>query len=172
MTPEREQYNGILKRFAAEIQPGSAVCDIGKSGKHDYSPLFDGSTFVTIDRNPDREADILVDLERPYPVQLSESYDVLLCTGVTENCDNPVALLIGCRGLVKTGGRALFGIMLVGYPISDKADFTRYTPNGALRLLERSCFEVKEATIVHRNEIPTYLFASCLAVSQIACCQN
>lgn len=161
MSPERILWNARVDVLAADLPNVSEVRDVGVSGSHSYRAAFARQRYQTIDREPKKRPDILLDLEGPIPDLLARTADVVLCNGVTETCGNPFALVRGVRAILKPHGRALFGVMLAGYPIGEKADLTRFTPAGAVHLVETAGFRVLSVEQCRRGDIPSYAFLLC-----------
>lgn len=159
LTPERIKYHELLEGVILSETPHDAkVYDIGKSSHHDYKPLFNGREYITVDRDPGKEPDLLVDLDKEgWPADLLMSADLILCNGVTEQCANPFRLCSRLRGLIKSGGMAFFGIASLSYP-PYSTDYTRFTPEGAERLVRQAGFGVIQKWIVERRNLPSYVY--------------
>jgi hypothetical protein len=146
----------LLREFAATLPERAVVYDIGKSRSHDYRETFQRQTYLTVDRDSRKRPGILLNLETASTK--CTPCDALLCNGVLETCDDPCALLSGCRRLLALNGVALFGIMSAGYPVGTRSDYWRLTPAGALRLLDRTGFTELRADPILRFGIPSYLY--------------
>lgn len=162
MTPERKAFHEALRRFIDRLPDDALVYDIGRTHAHEYREWFSRHRYVSIDRNPKANADYLIDVETYTVDELENGADALVCNGVTESASDPFKLISGCYRLTKDGAVALFGIRLLGYPLSPKHDYTRFTPDGAVRLLESAGFRQITGHIVYsENNIPSYSLLEC-----------
>jgi len=158
MTQERTFLNEVmLERFRNYLQDGQLLYDIGKPA-YDYESIFSKQIYKTVDCNPAVNPDIVCDIEA---IRCPNDFnaEAVICNGVAEQCENPFNVVRGIDWMMKDGAVALFGIISVGYPIYD-TDYVRFTPNGALRLLQRH-FRLLEHEIVRRDGIPSYIYAIC-----------
>lgn len=166
ITPEREMYHKLLAEFAASLPDGALVYDIGRTHAHEYREWFPRQRYMSIDRNPKAEPDILADVESDIiSYELLNSAGALVCNGVTESATDPFALVRGCNEVVNGNKPALFGIRLTGYPLSENHDLTRFTFAGAANLLRQGRFTIVRAVPVFREGTadPTYGFFFCNA---------
>lgn len=157
MTPERKHYNEvILPKFIKEfVKPGDCVIDVGKPNDGwGYREMFKGTDYKTLDCNINLKPDILDDME---DTKLSECADVIICYGVTEQCENPFKLVEGLRKILKPGGYGLIGIMSIGFPMIQDWDLLRFTAQGAGQLLQD--FELIDFEVKNRGEIPSQIYA-------------
>src|SRR6185503_14443596 len=163
-SPERNEFNSWLSRFRDIMKDGALVYDIGKSHLHDYKTIIEaerGLRYRSIDRDPDKKPDIIADVELDGSI---DQADAAICNGVIEQSDDPVGVIKGAARLVKMGGYVLFVIISVGYPLFER-DFCRFTPNGVIRVLNNSGFEIKDFHIITRDALPSYVFSICKKVS-------
>lgn len=154
---ERQNFNQWLDKFSDMIPKYSTVLDIGKSHLHDYAPYFKGHNYKTVDRDPSKKPEVLVDVEKPWA---HDPVDAIICNGVLEQSDDPVQVIRGVTGVLKVGGWALFGIISVGYPLFER-DFCRFTPNGVIRILNMFGMEILDFHIINREQLPSYIFSIC-----------
>lgn len=158
LSPERLRFNELLEELKSELKPGATIYDIGKSALHDYRPFFHGFRYKTIDCDPLKTPDYVLDVEIPGSAFKVKSADAIIVHGVLEQCNDPVRMLQGALMLLKAGGKALFGLISVGYPLYEN-DRIRITPNGVEHYL-------KGLKIVHQETIfrpegenlPSYIF--------------
>lgn len=162
MTPEREKYHELLPEFAASLPDGALVYDIGRTHAHEYRHWFPRQKYISIDREAKAAADYHIDIETDERDEIAGWADALLCNGVTESATNPFKLVQGCYDLLRPSRNALFGIRLLGYPLSPKHDFTRFTPQGAVHLVESAGFhQLLESVVFSADAVPTYSFITC-----------
>lgn len=135
------------------------VYDIGVSAQWGgcYRQWFKHTRYETIDINPEKKPTHLLDVESAH--LLPSPCDVLICNGVTEQCNDVAALLRGCHALCKRNAFALFGCAALGYPMYGRNDRFRFTPHGLVAYLDRAGFK----EIKHLEFQNTYLFATCTA---------
>ena len=162
MSPEREEYH---RQIAAQLErlggkPG-VIIDIGVSTTHDYRKMFANHCHLTVDREPRKKPDYVIDLEKDFPSV--PRADLILCNGVTETCGDPFAVVRNIRRMMHGPDTVLFGIMLLGYPLGTKADFTRFTPIGAERLVQSAGFKIQSSSLVYRDAVPSYAFVTAVA---------
>lgn len=157
LSPERLRFVEHLDTFVSELKPNSLVYDIGKSHIHDYRPLFSRHRYKTIDCDANKRPDYVLDIERPESAFKVPSADAIIVHGVYEQCSNPWALLKGASLLLKSKGKALFGLISVGFPLFD-FDRQRITPSGVDNFLQG--FNLKTKDIVYRDKIPSYVFVN------------
>lgn len=161
LTAERQRYHQFLNLIKVLMWPGAIVYDIGKSIAHDYVGQFAAQKYKTIDRDPDKTPDIVLNIEGLCcPEEYVDLCHFVLCNGVVEQCDNPYDLLAGVNAILKPGGFALLGIISVGYPIYSM-DRVRFTPSGARYLVERYGFKIENEDVVERDGVPSYVFMIC-----------
>lgn len=154
ITPERAKYHEFQDKLKHYIKKGSLIYDIGRSDSHNYNDKFTDYDYKTIDRLERKNPDILLDLEKD-PINLPKA-DVIICNGVTEQCDNPFKIRETIGSLLKDDGYVLFGILSIGFEIYG-TDYIRFTPNGVERFLRD--YKILEKGIVYRNDIPSYVLA-------------
>lgn len=163
ITPERERYHEILAHTASSLPDGALVYDIGRTHAYEYREWFPKQRYLSIDRTPKAEPDILLDVERLDELTTEKSLeraDLVLCNGVLESATDPFELLRQIRSLLKFRKSVLFGIRLTAYPLSTNHDYFRFTEKGALAELNR-LYNVRYYETVLRDGIPSYLYASC-----------
>lgn len=161
ISEERKTYHSMIREFREMLKaPSPIIYDIGKTPKHDYASWFEGSDFKTIDINPRKNPDMLLDVESPNIMpSLKSTAHGILCNGCTEQCGNPFNLMRGVHDLLRMNGMALFGIISIGYPIFEFDRF-RFTPNGAQFALENCGFRLLKTQVVERIAgTPSYFFA-------------
>lgn len=162
MTPEREKYHELLAEFAKSLPDGALVYDIGRTDAYEYREWFPKQKYVSIDRAAKAAADYQIDVETDEVDEIEGWADGLVCNGVTEAATNPFALVAGCHRLMKDGGIALFGVRLLGYPMSMQHDYTRFTPEGAIRLLKSAGFrQIASQVVLSGADVPTYALMDC-----------
>lgn len=157
-SPERLRFNELLKELKSELKPGSIVYDLGKSIHWDYRPFFHGFKYKTIDCDGSKGPDYVMDIEVPGNALRVKSADALIVHGVLEQCNDPVKMIHGALMLLKPGGKALFGLISVGYPLYDN-DRIRITPCGVKHYLKDLKITREEPFYRNQNEsMPTYIF--------------
>lgn len=155
---ERQKYHEWLERFKAYLAINSVIYDIGKSAKYDYADMFKNYNYKTIDKDANKNPDILQDMEVPLGLySMINSADAVICNGVVEQCENPFKLLGMIDVVLKDSGYLLFGTVLTGYPVYDN-DRIRFTAFGIENALKK--YEIIDKEIIHREGIkdPTYMF--------------
>ncbi len=160
MTPERQRFNEeILPEFIrAYVRAGNRVVDVGKPDDGwGYREMFQEMDYKTLDRDEGLNPDICFDMEGMQWPGLP--YDIMICYGVTEQCDNPFLLMKGLAHILKPGGYGLIGIMSVGFPMVQnlEGDLARFTPEGAYRLLK--VFDIVDVEIAERDGVPSQIYA-------------
>lgn len=166
MSPERQEYHRIIPKFISSISfcgKRQVIYDIGRSDIHDYSATFKDFDYKTVDRDPFKRPDISLDIEGLNEISVDDYLDRadgLLCNGVIEQCNDPFAMLRACRAMLKDGGIALFGMVLLGYPALSLDNF-RFTKSGAVNALKKCGFSILYVDFVERDGVPTYVYAIC-----------
>lgn len=156
-SPERTRFNELLEELKNELTPGSVIYDIGKSSRWDYTPFFHGFRYKTIDCDAEKNPDMVMDIEQPGNALRVKAADAIICHGVLEQCNDPIKMIQGALMLLKPGGKALFGLISVGYPIFE-FDRIRITPEGAKHYLKG--LNITSTQVFYREDIhtPTYIF--------------
>jgi SAM-dependent methyltransferase len=120
----------------------TARCLVVHSEDVPYEPYFPNAFTVT--KRADVPADLHVDAHyRELHVIPSESYDVLLCTGLLEHVPDPQRLIDEFHRILRPGGRAIVSASAAFSLHECPDDYFRFTPFG-FRVLFRawSRFEV------------------------------
>lgn len=95
----------------------------------DYKPYFPNAYTVT--KRPSVPADMHVDLHyREMSKIPSESYPVILCTGLLEHIPDPQRLLEEFRRILKPGGRLIIGASAIFSFHEAPDNFFHFTPYG------------------------------------------
>jgi hypothetical protein len=103
---------------------------------------------ITIDKNPHKEPDIVMDIETELP---SDKADGVLCIGVTECCRNPFNLVKAVANMLTDNGKALFSIQLLNSNVTEN-DYWRFSIEGASKLLNE-WFEIIDDKIIMSGHI-------------------
>lgn len=119
----------------------SLVYDIGVNGTWDYG-------FTTIDRDPDKHPDILLDMEKGSPITKA---DGILFNGVFEQCGNPWVLMDKMTLCLKDKGILIAGLAGIGMPFYGENDKWRVTKQGAIDYM-------KYFNILDFHEFPEYFY--------------
>lgn len=79
-----------------------------------------------------------------YPV-LKDYFDIAFCIEVSEYLYNPLQALQNINNFLKSGGLLYISFNFI-YPVHNpvKYDYLRYTPNGAIKLLQEAGFKIEE----------------------------
>ncbi len=156
MTPEREALERWLGRLALQVPEKGVIFDVGKPcAWEEYKAIFQSRNYRTIDRNPALGADITADVESDPLTIYSETADATICSGVTEQCDNPFLLRDGVFRLLKPGGLALWGVLCVGFGMYPGERFA-FTPEGVAEYLKG--YDWLSHEICYRDGTPSYFF--------------
>lgn len=161
----RQQLESWLKTITAK----GNVLDIGGSQKpiegrtkkydvhdeHEYFPTFyilDLEQPHEVEKKPDIVADIQ-DLSHINIVEFAQThkpFDQVFCIEVAEYWHDPLEALRNINCLLKKGGQLFISFHFL-YPIHnpEKADYLRYTREGARKLLKEAGFEVDEIRPKH-----------------------
>lgn len=167
ISEERRKYHDIIPSFIKRIKREGIVYDIGKSHLHEYRSTFAGFHYLSVDRDPNKAPDILLDVEKyRHGLPGLQPADALMCNGVIEQCDDPIEIIKACNDLLVAGGVALFGMVLLGYPPHENDRF-RFTKNGAMSALVRYGFQVDDVTVIERSNIPSYIYAICTKTREV-----
>ena len=101
----------------------------------DYAPYFPNAFTVT--KRPDVPADMHVDLYYRDLLQIeSDSYEVVLCTGLLEHVPDPQRLIDELRRIVKPGGKVILSVSAVFSFHECPDNFFHFTPYGMKLLLK------------------------------------
>jgi hypothetical protein len=163
ITPEREGFHRWLDMFRYMIPEDGLIYDVGKSDRFDYSNFLGKFVYKTIDRSNEKSPDFVLDVENfgeDMDTDHFDPADAVICNGVMEQCGDPFSLVVGINKLLKKGSLVLMGTMSVGFPIY-QTDRTRFTPFGAEQIMVDSGFEVIKSEVIHRGELPSYVFLIC-----------
>jgi hypothetical protein len=144
MTEARIVLNDIMIPTFKGYLKGDKVYEIGK-GVYDYKHYI--PNLITIDKDPNKHPDIVMDIETCSPYKA----DGVLCIGVSECCENPFDLIEGVADMLVKDGKALFSIMLLDSRESE-GDFWRFTTQGARKLLN-TWFDILEEKIIVSDHI-------------------
>jgi SAM-dependent methyltransferase len=99
----------------------------------DYAPYFPNAFTVT--KRPDKPADLHVDLFYTEVNRIrSESYEVILCTGLLEHVPDPQRLIDEFRRILKPGGKLVISASAVFSIHEGPHDFFHFTPFSFRRL--------------------------------------
>jgi SAM-dependent methyltransferase len=99
----------------------------------DYAPHFPNAFTVT--KRPDKPADLHVDLFYREIVQItSESYEVILCTGLVEHVPDPQRLIDDLHRILKPGGKLIISASAVFSIHEGPNDYFHFTPFSFRRL--------------------------------------
>jgi 2-polyprenyl-3-methyl-5-hydroxy-6-metoxy-1,4-benzoquinol methylase len=100
-------HEAMLALISTHIAPGSQVLDLG-AGAGLFSRLLakSGCRVVSADLFPQKCSVPCrqVDLNTPFSVGFSDSFDAICCLEVIEHLENPRQVLRECRRLLKPGG--------------------------------------------------------------------
>jgi len=164
MTPERRYFNeAVLPAFVEDhAKPGSVVLDVGHPDEGwGYRKLWTdaGADYKTVDRSKELKPDIVADIEEYEFFDKSHRLpEIVVCHGVMEQCHNPFVMADAIHDMLLKGGRALFGMLSIGYPLWQDLDLCRFTPQGAERLFSdwKSC----NLDVIYRyGDVPSAIYA-------------
>ncbi|MEK7515153.1 MAG: class I SAM-dependent methyltransferase [Patescibacteria group bacterium] len=119
------------------------VLDLGAGNKRSsYFQFFknaSGYTVTSVDVSPERNPDVIADVEKGLPLT-DASYDNVLCFNLLEHLSNPARALYETYRVLQPGG-SLIGYVpfLVKYH-ADPHDYFRYTHQGLRTLFEGAGF--------------------------------
>lgn len=101
----------------------------------DYKPFFPNSFAIT--KRKSKSADMYVDLyyRDIYKIE-SESYDVILCTGLLEHVPDPQRLIDEMRRILKTKGQLIISASTVFSIHEGPDDFFHFTHYGFIELFK------------------------------------
>lgn len=95
----------------------------------DYEPYFPNAFAVT--KRPEKPADMHVDLYYEDVSKIeSESYDIILCTGLLEHIPDPQRLIDDFRRILKPGGKLIISASAVFSYHEGPDNFFHFTPYG------------------------------------------
>jgi len=157
LSPERLRFLEVLDNFINSLKNNSLVYEIGKSHLHDYKSLFEKHRHKTIDIDPLKKPDILLDVENSASVMRLGVADAVIMHGVYEQCNDPIKLIRGVTAMLRPGGKALFGLISVGFPLFG-FDRWRITPSGVDIYLKD--FNKTSEVVIYRGELPSYVFVT------------
>lgn len=101
----------------------------------DYEPYFPNAYTVT--KRPDVKADMHVDIHYEDVSKIpSESYSVILCTGLLEHLPVPQKLIAEFYRILKPGGRLIIGASAVFSFHEGPENYFHFTPYGFRKLFE------------------------------------
>ena len=107
----------------------------------DYKPYFPNAFAVT--KRPDKPADMHVDLYYNDVSKIeSESYDVILCTGLLEHIPDPGRLLGEFKRILRPGGELIISASAVFSFHEGPDNFFHFTPYG-FQLLFKDWSDIK-----------------------------
>ena len=150
--PERLAYHKWIEKFKNYLNPHDTIYDIGCFSRHDYHETMRDYYYSTVDKDVNQSPDILLNIETHSLLHA----DGIMCHGVHSECANPFNLTKGCYNSLKSGGIALFGIVLLGYPEYD-GEYWRFTQSGAKKLFD-GYFDVLQDEVYFRS-IPSFYFS-------------
>lgn len=119
-----------------EISKENYVLDVGggtKFGKgmKEYEPLFAGKKYITMDKEPTYQPDVVGDIHN-IPLE-SNSVDAVICKAVLEHVEDPPKAIAEVHRILKPAGKALFYVPFL-YPYHAKKgvykDFYRFSKDG------------------------------------------
>ena len=130
----------LMPWWAATMRlPPKRVIDVGVSKwSWNYRQCFQCSGYETLDRDPEREPDIVQDLEE---VPCSPQVDGMILNGVFEQSNDPFQLM---RNVIKSlvpGGKILAGLIGIDAPWTSDRDKWRVTKSGALEYCKAFCID-------------------------------
>jgi len=154
---ERQKYHEWLEKFKAYLTSGCLIYDIGKSAKYDYADTFKEYNYKTIDKDINKNPDIVADMEILIETYKIDNADAFICNGVVEQCENPYQLFKVLFELLKPGGYALIGTVLTGFPVYDN-DRVRFTVVGIKKVLKKR--QLIDSEVIYRAGVtdPTYMY--------------
>ena len=119
-----------------EIAKGNYILDVGggiKLGKgmENYAVLFQGKKYVTLDKEPKYQPDMIGDIHSiPLP---DACVDAVICKAVLEHVEQPQRAVDEVRRILKPGGQAFFYVPFL-YPYHAERgvykDFYRFSKDG------------------------------------------
>ena len=137
--------NAELKNFSLS----GKILDLGAGRKRSsylsFIKLKELYEIISVDLLPDREPDIIADLEKSLPIQNFE-YDHVLCFNLLEHIYEHKGLVREARRVLKSGGRLLGYVPFLLKFHPDPNDYFRYTEQGLKKILEEAGF--KEVKII------------------------
>jgi SAM-dependent methyltransferase len=167
--PGRHAISMFVRRAAARAAAGDRVLDAG-AGESIYRPLFEGRSYVAVDRGVGdagwnyKGLEAVADLEQlPFGGGV---FHLVLCTETLEHVARPAAVLRELRRVLRSGGTLALSVPFLMPVHQEPHDYFRYTPHGLRRLLVDAGFEVEEIsaaggyfTFLHREllDFPSYL---------------
>jgi 2-polyprenyl-3-methyl-5-hydroxy-6-metoxy-1,4-benzoquinol methylase len=120
--------------------PGKRVLEVGSYESNLRSALTRLGYQVTgVDLMAGPSVDIALDVTKPLPESLRESFDVVICAEVAEHVHDYQALLTGLTSALVAGGRLILTTRSPGYPYHPAPrDYWRYTIGDLTELLRGS----------------------------------
>ena len=155
---ERQKYHEWLEKFKVYLTAGCLIYDIGKSAKYDYASWFVDYRYLTIDKDVNKNPDLVREVEDFHNLISLVNPDAIICNGVVEQCENPFLLFANLFELLQKDGYMLIGTVLTGFPVYDN-DRVRFTAGGITNLMKKYG-TIIDSEIIYREDIkdPTYMY--------------
>lgn len=105
-----------------------------------YKEFFTGTDYVTLDINPDYNADIIGSAEKiPMP---NGSFDSIVCFQVLDDLKNPAEAVKEMRRVLKPGGHGLISVPQSNELHDEPNDYFRFTKYGISILLSEAGLDI------------------------------
>lgn len=131
-TPWRRANWRFLEQQLARSEKDALCLDVG-AGRGDFSSLFLGRRYLSLDVYPYPEVDLVCDLTRTVPLR-NESFDIIALMNVMEHVYDTHALLAALSDLLQPGGFLIVAIPFLIKIHQAPIDYVRFT-HFALRQL-------------------------------------
>lgn len=133
-----------IREYLKDVQAYGLVIDWGCGTKPIKNYLKPNKAqFIGIDKLDHVEADVVKDIEQPFPINDLLSADFAFCLEVLEHVWNSRQLLVNIRDNLKDGG-VLYLSQPFLYEVHKEDDRVRYTHHGLRRLLTECRFKVQD----------------------------
>lgn len=136
-----------IRAFLESLEVSGIVMDWGCGSKpvQKYVKCEPMTTFVTIDKNPLVEPDLLADIQRPLAEvnQFNHKARYALCMEVLEHTTNPAGVLRNIYNYLEDGGTLYLSVPFL-YPEHGDEDYLRFTSQGLKWFAENAGFNVRE----------------------------
>ena len=123
----RSPWRTLLYKKLETVALTGEVIDLGGSRKSAYIKMFKGDFNLTVaDMVTDSPEDIVVDLERPLPIE-SSTYDHVLCINLLEHIYNYQAVVNESYRILKADGQILLAVPFLIQVHPSPHDHWRFT---------------------------------------------
>lgn len=135
-----------IRAYLEGLTVSGKVIDWGSGSKPVENYVKGNANFVTVDKNPLVEPDILTDIDRPILAKFINPFmeqlaDYAFCMEVLEHTTNPLTVLKNIYNNLKVSGRLYLSIPSVSYPEHGEEDYLRFTERGLRLLTETAGFK-------------------------------